>query len=116
MIVANEKDVHPIVMESPEVKEAAIKALISPKEGWEGFVMRVIELGEGGYSPRHTHDWPHINYILEGSGSLHINGKDTPVEAGSYAYVPAGISHQYRNEGSGKFRFICIVPEEGHVV
>ena len=116
MIVANEKDVPAMVMESPEVKAAAMKALISPQQGWEGYVMRVIELGQGGYSPKHTHDWPHINYILEGSGSLHINGKDNPVEAGSYAYVPAGSSHQYRNEGSGKFRFICIVPEEGHVV
>ena len=115
MIVANEKDVHAMVMESPEVKEAAMKALISPQEGWEGYVMRVIELGQGGYSPRHTHDWPHINYVLEGSGSLHINGEDTPIEAGSYAYVPAGSLHQYKNEGSGKFRFICIVPEEGHV-
>ncbi len=115
MIVANEKDVHAMVMESPEVKEAAMKALISPKEGWEGYVMRVIELGKGGYSPKHTHDWPHINYVLEGSGSLHINGKDTPIEAGSYAYVPAGSLHQYKNEGSGMFRFICIVPEEGHI-
>ena len=116
MIVANEKDVHAMVLESPEVKEAAMKVLISPKEGWEGYVMRVIELGKDGYSPKHTHDWPHINYILEGSGSLHINGKDTPLEAGSYAYVPAGSLHQYKNEGSGMLRFICIVPEEGHVV
>jgi quercetin dioxygenase-like cupin family protein len=116
MIVANEKDVHAMVMESPEVKEAAMKALISPQEGWEGYVMRVIELGQGGYSPRHTHDWPHINYVLEGSGSLHINGEDTPIEAGSYAYVPAGSLHQYKNEGNGMFRFICIVPQEGHVV
>ena len=116
MIVANEKDVPATVMQSPEVKNAAMKALISPKEGWEGYVLRVIELGEGGYSPKHTHNWPHINYILEGSGSLHINGKDNPVEAGSYAYVPAGSRHQYKNEGSGKFRFICIVPQEGHVV
>jgi len=29
MIVANEKDVHAMEMESPEVKEAAMKALIS---------------------------------------------------------------------------------------
>jgi quercetin dioxygenase-like cupin family protein len=115
MIVANEKDVPAMVMENPEVKEAAMKALISPQQGWEGYVMRVVELGKGGYSPRHTHDWPHINYVLEGSGSLHINGKDTPIEAGSYAYVPAGSLHQYKNEGSGMFRFICIVPEEGHV-
>jgi len=115
MIVAQEKDVQAMVMESPEVKAAAMKALISPQQGWEGYVMRVIELGEGGYSPRHTHDWPHINYVLEGSGSLHINGKDTAIEAGSYAYVPAGSLHQYKNEGGGMFRFICIVPEEGHI-
>ena len=116
MIVAKEKDVQPIVMESPEVKNAAMKALISAKEGWDGYVMRVIELGESGYSPKHTHDWPHINYVLEGKGTLHMDGKDTQVEAGSYAYVPAGTHHQYRNAGSGTFRFICIVPQEGHVV
>ena len=96
MIVANENDVHAMVMESPEVKEAAMKALISPKEGWNGYVMRVVELGEGGYSPKHSHEWPHINYILEGKGSLHIDGKDNPIETGSYAYVPAGSLHQYR--------------------
>ena len=116
MIVANEKDVQAIVMESPEVKNAAMKTLISPKEGWDGYVMRVVELDEYGYSPKHTHDWPHVNFIIEGKGSLHIDGKDNPLEAGSYAYVPAGSLHQYKNEGSGKFRFICIVPEEGHVV
>ena len=116
MIVANEKDAHAMTMESPEVKAAAIKALISPREGWDGYVMRVIELGEGGYSPKHTHDWPHINFVLEGSGSLYINGEDSAIEAGSYAYVPAGSLHQYKNEGSGMFRFICIVPQEGHVV
>jgi len=116
MIVANEKDVPSMVMQSPEVKNAAMKALISPKQGWEGYVMRVVELAEGGYSPRHAHEWPHINYILEGRGTLHIDGQDTPVEAGSYAYVPAGSRHQYTNGGKGMFRFICIVPEEGHLV
>jgi len=116
MIVANEKDTHPIVMESPEVKKAAMRVLISPKEGWDGYVMREVELGEGGFSPRHTHDWPHINYVIEGKGALHIDGKDHPVAAGSYAYVPAGSPHQYKNEGPGMFRFICIVPQEGHVV
>ena len=115
MIVANEKNVHAMVMESPEVKNAAMKALISPKEGWDGYVMRVIELDEGGHSPKHTHDWPHINYILEGKGSLNIEGRENPLEVGSYAYVPAGSLHQYKNEGSGMFRFICIVPQEGHV-
>ena len=116
MTVGKETDLPPNVMESPEVKAAAMKVLISPEEGWDGYVMRIIELGESGYSPKHIHDWPHINYILEGKGSLHIDGKDTAIEAGSYAYVPAGSLHQYKNEGNELFRFICIVPKEGHVV
>ena len=116
MIIANEKDIQAIIMESPEVKNAAMKALISPTQGWDGYVMRVIELAQDGYSPRHIHQWPHINYILEGQGILHVDGQDTPVEAGSYAYVPAGSQHQYKNIGNGTFRFICIVPQEGHVV
>ena len=116
MIVSHEKDILATKMENPEVKNAAMKALITPQEGWDGYVMRVVELGKGGYSPKHIHQWPHINYVLEGKGSLHIEGKDNPVEAGSYAYVPAGSQHQYKNEGNGMFRFICIVPQEGHVV
>jgi quercetin dioxygenase-like cupin family protein len=28
--------------------------------------------------------------------------------------VPANTEHQFRNTGDGTFRFICIVPTEGH--
>ena len=115
MIVGSERKLKANSIDSIEVKNAAIKALISPAEGWEGYVMRVIELGQDGYTPKHTHDWPHINYILEGEGVLHIDGKDHAVSAGSYAYVPTGSRHQFKNNGNSTFRFICIVPEVGHV-
>ncbi|MBS4537634.1 cupin domain-containing protein [Clostridium sp. D2Q-11] len=114
MIVSNEKDIKGVEVKNPEVKNAVMKALISPKEGWDGHVMRVMEVGEEGYTPRHSHPWPHINYMLEGKGVLHIDGEDHEVEAGSFAYVPADKLHQFKNVGEGKFRFICIVPEEGH--
>jgi quercetin dioxygenase-like cupin family protein len=115
MIIANENGIEAKPIENPEVKNAAMKVLISPAEGWAGHFMRVIELGADGYTPRHAHQWPHINYILEGQGVLHVDGKDQTVSAGSYAYVPAGSEHQFRNGSEGLFRFICIVPEEGHV-
>lgn len=115
MIVGKENEIEAKTVESIEAKNAAMKVLVSPAEGWEDHVMRVIELDEAGYSPRHVHDWPHINYIIEGRGVLHIDGKDTAVSAGSYAFVPPGSLHQFRNDGKGKFRFICIVPERGHV-
>lgn len=114
MIVSHKKKVEGVRVEHPEVKDAIMKVLISPKEGWEGHVMRIFELGEGGYTPRHTHPWPHINYIISGKGKLHLGGEDHDIEAGSFAYVPAGKLHQFSNKGKEKLEFICIVPEEGH--
>ena len=115
MIVANEKDIAASPVESIEVKAAAMKVLISEDEGWQDHVMRIIELGEGGYSPKHAHDWPHINYVVSGSGLLLMDGKDHPLTAGGYAFVPSGMVHQFRNAGNTPFRFICIVPSRGHI-
>jgi quercetin dioxygenase-like cupin family protein len=86
---------------------------LSPREGWEGYVMRVFDVAPGGHTPRHTHAWPHINYIIAGKGSLYIDGVDHEVAAGSYALVPAGATHQFSNAAQEVLRFICIVPEEG---
>ena len=115
-MIGNENDLQGTVLDSPEVNNAVMKVLISPAEGWDDHVMRVIELDEGGYTPKHTHPWPHINYVIEGKGILHVEGKDTSVEAGSYAIVPANNLHQFKNDEKDKFRFICIVPKKGHIV
>ena len=113
MVVGNLKDLQGSPMEHPAVKNVVKKVLVSPKEGWEGYVMRVFDLEENGYSPKHQHPWPHINYMIAGKGILHIDGQDYEVEEGSYAFVPPNKIHQFRNNGSEKFTFICIVPEEG---
>lgn len=101
-------------LESPLVKNASMKVLVSPDDGWDGHVMRVVELEENGYSPKHKHPWPHINYMIEGEGILMIDGKDNMVSAGSYAFVPENTIHQFKNRGKKPFKFICIVPEIGH--
>jgi quercetin dioxygenase-like cupin family protein len=114
MIVSHEQKIPAVAINSPEVCNAAIKVLIGENEGWSDHVMRIIELGPEGHSPRHSHPWPHINYMVEGSGTLYMHGQDHPVKAGTYAYVPANTEHQFKNAGNGLFRFICIVPKEGH--
>lgn len=101
-------------MYSDQVKDAAMRVLVGPEQGWESHVMRVIELGPNGYSPEHSHPWAHINYILEGEGFLMMSGEDTAVSAGSYAYVPGGTHHQFKNAADKPFKFICIVSVEGH--
>jgi quercetin dioxygenase-like cupin family protein len=114
MFVGYENDIEAKKIDSPEVKNAKMKVLISPAEGWSDHVMRVIELGKDGYSPKHVHPWPHINYILDGKGILHIDGTDYVVSKGSVAFVPPETLHQFKNIGDDSFRFICIVPKEGH--
>jgi len=114
MIVAHERDIKSKRIDKEGVKEMGMKAIIGPKEGWNSHVMRVFDVGPGGHTPLHRHPWPHINYVLEGKGVLHYKGEDHQLEPGSYAFVDAGKQHQYRNAGDETFRFICIVPKEGH--
>ncbi|AHF07220.1 cupin domain-containing protein [Desulfitobacterium metallireducens] len=113
MIVAHQRDVLGTRMSSADAENVLKKVLISPNEGWGGYVMRSFEIGPYGHTPKHQHAWPHINYILGGKGILHLDGKDYPVEAGSFAYVPGDQIHQFQNISSEPFAFICIVPEEG---
>lgn len=114
MPVGNEKDILYREIKSDMAKDAAIKVLVSPKEGWEGYVMRMIEVQKDGYTPKHSHPWPHINFIVRGIGELMIDGVVQTVTAGSYAYVPANLLHQFKNASDEVFEFICIVPEIGH--
>lgn len=113
MFVGNVKDLEEIKVNAPDAVNAFRKTLIGPQEGWQGWVMRLFSLKDGGKSPCHTHPWPHINYILSGQGVLSVDGKENPLSKGSIAYVPAGSIHQFYNTSNEDFNFICIVPEEG---
>lgn len=115
MVVGNFNEVKANPVLHPAAKDATMKVLIGQAEGWEDYVMRVVELEEGGHSPRHEHPWPHINYVIQGEGLIHIDGTDYPVKEGAYSYVPSDVVHQYVNQGKGMFKFICIVPKEGHI-
>ncbi len=114
MIVGNINKLQAKKVNHESAKDAYMKVLVSEKEGWDDYVMRVVEVEKDGYTPRHNHPWPHINFIIEGEGTIMINGKDHPVKAGGYAYVPSDALHQYKNTGDKVFKFICIVPKEGH--
>lgn len=113
-MIGNVKDLVAKEVIHPLAKNASMKVLVSPKDGWEGHVMRVVLVAESGFTPKHSHPWPHINYMIEGEGELFIDGVATKVSKGSYAYVPSNALHQFRNVGKGQFKFVCIVPEEGH--
>ena len=105
---------HRDLIEKKQISEYVTKqVLVSPKEGWKDHVMRMFTLEKGGKAPHHSHPWQHIIYAVEGTGNLYMEGKDSPLTAGSIAYVPDDADHQISTAGDEKFVFICIVPERG---
>lgn len=111
--VRRREDVPAVPMAGDDVKDVAKRVLVGPAEGWEGHVMRLFEIGPGGHTPRHRHDWPHVNVVVAGRGLLHVDGVDHEIVPGSSAFVPAGATHQFSNTGVERLQLVCIVPERG---
>lgn len=114
-MVSSEKNCKIHEISAPGYENIVGKVLVSPKEGWEGYVMRVFEVSENGYSGKHSHDYPHIVYILDGKGTLLLDGKEYPLEKESFTFIPPEKEHQLLNCGKDTFKFMCVVPERGHV-
>ena len=89
------------------------KIPIGEKEGWEGYTLRTFTIGSGGHTPRHSHDWEHVNYVIRGRGKLMVDGKTEDIKEKDFAFVPSNIEHQFSNPYGEAFEFICIVPNRG---
>ena len=87
--------------------------VIGPAEGWKANALRVFRISPGGFTPHHQHDWEHVNYIINGKGTLTIGGETFELKAGDYVFVPPNTMHQFKNPFGADFEFICIVPERG---
>ena len=114
MVISHASLVEGTLYNGGGAKDALRKVLISEKEGWDDYVMRLFEVGVDGCSPKHAHAWPHIIFVVSGEGIIHMDGKDNEVKNGSYALIPGGMEHQLVNTGNDTFSFICIVPPEGN--
>ncbi|NQW22369.1 MAG: cupin domain-containing protein [SAR202 cluster bacterium] len=61
--------------------------------------MSYSEIPPGGTSSHHIHPWEHEVYIIEGSGTLHCDGKQYPVKAGDAMFIPPNVDHYTLNDG-----------------
>lgn len=109
--VGHYSDVQAERLASDELQGVSMRRLIGPEHGWDSHAMRLFTVEPGGHTPRHTHPWPHINLVLSGSGVVRTGDAERSVEPGSYAFLPAGLEHQFRNTGTEDLVFMCIVPE-----
>jgi quercetin dioxygenase-like cupin family protein len=94
-------------------QKVKIQWLIGENDRAPNFYMRLFEVDEGGSSPRHTHDYEHEVYVLEGWGTVYGEEEESLIGPGSVVLVHPGENHQFRNTGAGPLRFLCIIPKTG---
>jgi quercetin dioxygenase-like cupin family protein len=115
MYVKKRIEIEKKIINSETIKNVEKQVLIGGEQGWDSHIMRMFTLGKEGYSPKHSHPWDHMVYIVKGAGVIFIDGIDYSVSGDSVAFIPGGKTHQFKQEGKEKFVFMCIVPTEGDV-
>ena len=75
--------------------------------------MRLFEVGPGGNTPFHAHDWEHVVYVLEGQGTLKTENGDAEFKAGDALLAEPGEERNFVNTGDSTLRFLCVVPLKG---
>ncbi|MEM1329399.1 MAG: cupin domain-containing protein [Planctomycetota bacterium] len=93
----------------PGAKGATMAMMVGRDDGAPNFAMRQFRVEAGGNTPRHSHDYEHEVLIVEGGGTVLLNGEEQPIASGDALFVPADHEHQFR-AGEGGLRFICLVP------
>jgi quercetin dioxygenase-like cupin family protein len=106
-------DIEEKVINASDVVGVTKKIPIGKNEGWDGYTLRVFKIAPGGNTPKHKHDWEHVNYIISGKGKLTIDGREHEVSQKDFAFVPPNALHQFQNPFDKDFEFICIVPNRG---
>lgn len=111
MKAINYTDVTPTHFNNDVAKDVSGRVVIGKADGANNFCMRVFEVGQGGNTPRHTHDWEHEIFFHAGTGEVLLNGEWTPVKAGSVVFIPGTKEHQIKNTGIDPLTFVCLVPD-----
>jgi quercetin dioxygenase-like cupin family protein len=105
----NETTENPVTMDGASGVKMAI--MVGRADGAPHFALRSFRVEPGGHSPRHSHDYEHEVYVVEGTGEVLLDGEYRPLKAGDVVYVPADLEHQFR-AGQAGLRFLCMVPVE----
>lgn len=87
---------------------------LSRDDGAPVYSYRVFTVEPGGYTPYHQHNYEHMNYIIDGHGSLvNENGEEKVIKSGDFALVMPNEKHQYRNKSDDEpMIMICGVPKD----
>jgi mannose-6-phosphate isomerase-like protein (cupin superfamily) len=109
----------PLLTETGEIIYELVGAAITP-EVESGHSLARIIIPPGKSSSTHFHKkTEETYYILKGSGSMIVSGKEFSVTAGQACYLAPGDIHSIENRGENDLEFLAVctpawVPEDSY--
>jgi quercetin dioxygenase-like cupin family protein len=71
--------------------------LVTPASGASAFINGITEFGPGAVIPFHSHNCEESVMLLEGDAVLDINGEEHRLGPQDTTWIPANVSHRFRN-------------------
>lgn len=110
MKIIQYRDIEPTHIDNDVAKGIDGRVVIGKADQANNFCMRVFEIEENGYTPKHTHAWEHEIFVHQGNGQIFNQGKWDDIAAGSIIFVPDEEEHQIKNTGTSPLVFACLIP------
>jgi quercetin dioxygenase-like cupin family protein len=104
-LVMKEADVEPETWSDPIRGEVGFRTIFGGAATTADFTAGVTYLEPGGWLGHHRHEPSELYYVLDGVGTLTIDGEDHTVSAGTAAFIPDNSEHGIRNTGNAPLRF-----------
>ena len=110
-LVIRDQDVGRDGWDDPQKGRVSWRTLFSGDQtATEALTCGVAELERDGWLGLHRHSPAEIYYVLEGRGTVTLEGAELAVSAGSAVFIPGDAEHGIRNTGFGLLRFLYAFP------
>ena len=93
-----------------------VKYFFKASESPNPAILYLYSIPPGASEGMHTHrigdrkagSFDEFYYVIEGSGSMQIDGKDVPVATGDHVFVPNGVAHGIENTSNSLLRIYLV--------
>lgn len=76
-------------------------------------VTQFIGLIPPGRAPDHSHVYDELVYVVDGRGTLHVEGKRFPIEPGTCIHLPPLLAHALENQTDAPMRVLGVFHPSG---
>lgn len=74
------------------------------------FSSRHFLVQSGVHTPRHGHDDEHEVYVVQGMGTVCLEGREQPPGPGDVVFIPPDEPFQFKADTASSHRIFCLVP------